>query len=40
MDIGLPQVKYLEGVCIGCKERKDLEEKFYKGKSWRAIVVL
>ena len=40
MVIGLPQVKYLEGVCPGCEVGKHLEEKYDKGKSWKAIVVL
>ena len=40
MVIGLPQVKYSEGVCTGCEVGKHPEEKFDKGKSWRATVVL
>ena len=40
MVIGLPQVKYLVGICPGCEEKKHPEEKYDKGKSWKAIVVL
>ena len=40
MVIGLPQVKYSEGVCPGCEAGKHPEEKYDKGKSWKATVVL
>ena len=31
MVIGLPQVKFLEGVCLGCEAGKHPEEKYDKG---------
>jgi len=40
MVIGLPQVKFLEGVCLGCEVGKHLEEKYDKGKSWKATTIL
>ena len=40
MVIGLPQVKYSEGVCLCCEEGKHPKEKYDKGKSWKATIVL
>ena len=40
MVIGLPQVKYSEGVCPSCEVGKHLEEKYDKGKSWKETTTL
>ena len=40
MVIGLPHVQFSEGVCPGCEAGKHLEEKYDKGKSWKATTVL
>ena len=40
MVIGLPQVKFLEGVCPGCEAGKHPKEKYDKGKSWKVTIVL
>ena len=40
MVIGLPHVKYSEGVCPTCEASKHLKDKYDKGKSWKATVVL
>ena len=40
MVIGLPQVQFLEGVCLGCEVGKHPKEKYDKGKSWKASTVL
>ena len=31
---------YSEGVCLGCEVGKYLEEKYDKGKSWKATAIL
>ena len=40
MIIGLPQVKYSEGVCPGCEVGKHPKEKYDKEKSWKETFVL
>ena len=40
MVIGLPQLKYSEGVCPCSEVGKHPKEKYDKGKSWKAIFVL
>ena len=40
MVIGLTQVNYSEGLCPGCEAGKHPKEKYDKGKSWKATVVL
>ena len=40
MVIGLPQVQFSEGVCLGCEAGKHPEEKYDKGKSWKTTTVL
>ena len=37
---GLPTINFSNGECSNCSMDMHLEEKFDKGKSWRASVVL
>jgi hypothetical protein len=37
---GLPKINFYKGECSTCSMDMHLEEKFDKGKSWRALVVL
>lgn len=40
MVIGLPSIQFSDGVCQGCIIGKHPEEKYDKGKAWRATQLL
>jgi len=40
MVIGLPQISFSDGFCLGCSLGKHPKDKFNKGKVWRALEVL